>query len=262
MPKIGQASPSSRKPAPSPPPRTGGIVLPTTRSVPTTSLRNYISVFFGQPGIGKTTFVNDLGERVLFLSTDRGTRFLNAMRIECFKFEDFLAVLDALEKGQAKNYDFVAVDHVDDWANMVEAYVLKKLGVEALTDAGYGKGWSVLKKEIVRFMNRIKALGLGIVFVAHEDIKKVKVRGLEIDKCQPLMSKQAWNAIIPLADIVGYCGSTPMKGPDGKRVEVRTLSTTPREDLYAKDRTRRKRPTGRDWEELNGRKFVATFGQE
>lgn len=243
-------------------PKPGGIVLPTAKTMPAVHLADYITVVFGQPGIGKTTFVNALSDRVLFASTDRGTRFLNAMRVECHKYEDFLSLLTKLEAGGAKQYEFLAIDHVDDWANMVETYVLQKLGVEALTDAGYGKGWSVMKKEIVRFMARVKALGMGIVFIAHEDTKKVKVRGLDVDKCQPLMSKQAWNAIIPLADIVVYCCAKPMKDAAGKRVEVRIIETTPREDLYAKDRTRRKRPPVGQHEIMDGRKFIGTFATE
>lgn len=239
------------------PSKTAG--LPVVKSKPRTSLRDYISVFFGQPGVGKTTFVNQLSDRVLFASTDRGTRFLETLTVECFTYEDFLALLDKLEAGGSKNYDYLAIDHVDDWANMVETYVLKKLGVEALTDAGYGKGWSTLKTEIKRFMNRVKALGMGIVFIAHEEFKTVKVGSLDVDKCQPMMSKQAWNAIIPLADIVGYCAVQDMKDKAGKRTEVRVLRTSPRPDLYAKDRTSRTRPST-SFELLDGRRFVATFG--
>ena len=135
-----------------------------------------------------------------------------------------------------------------------------KLKVEALTDAGYGKGWSVLKKELNRFMQGLKRLGIGLVFIAHEQSKTVKVRGIEVTKVAPQMSKQAHNLIMPLVDIVGYCGMKPVKQA-GKRVEIRVLETVPREDLYAKDRLShiRKRPANVDFEPLDGRKFIATF---
>ncbi len=236
------------------------LQLPTEPSEPAHSLRDYITMVFGPTGVGKSTFVNQFG-RVLFLSTDRGTRFMSAMRQECLDWEAFEAAMDALEASSADAYDYIAIDHVDDWANFAETHILQKLNIEALTDAGYGKGWSLLKKELHRYLARLKALNLGIVFIAHEESKKVKVRGLDVDKVMPLMSKQAWNAIIPLVDIVGYSSVTPVRGPDGKRKEVRTIDTTPRDDLYAKDRIShlRKKPQG--VELLDGAKFIATFAQ-
>lgn len=237
------------------------IILPTKKSKRAVEFKDYITLFFGQAGVGKTTFVNQLADRVLILSTDRGTRFIEAISYECLNWETFNQVLTALEKGQAANFDVIAIDHVDDWANMAETYVLQKLGVEALADAGYGKGWSLLKKEIVRFIQRLKRLNLGIVFIAHEEVKTVKINGIDVDKCQPKMSKQAWDAIVPLIDIAGHCALKPVKTKDGKRVQQRVLETQPRLDLYAKDRTDRNRPTDREWEILDGRKFAATFNR-
>jgi len=235
------------------------IDFPTEPSLPPMDLKNYICMFFGAPGVGKSTFSNGLAPRVLFLSTDRGTRYMNAMRIECLTWAKFMAVADALEAGEASKYDMVCIDHVDDWASMAESATLQQLNIQALTDAGYGKGWSVMKSKIKRFMEIIKRVNLGLVFIAHEDTKTVKVNGLDVDRCMPKMSKQAWDAIIPLADLVGYIGMMPVKGPDGKRKEIRYITTEPRQDLYAKDRTLRRKPKGRNWEKLDPKEFMATF---
>jgi hypothetical protein len=153
----------------------------------------------------------------------------------------------------------VAIDHVDDWAAMAESWVLAKSKVEALADLGYGKGWSLYKRALRGYMERIKRLGLGIVFIAHEEVKTIKIQGRDINKSMPKMSKQAWDMIIPLVDVVAWVGIKPMKGQDGRRVEQRVLTTEPKEDLYAKDRSRRHRPAGRDWEKLSGLKFAETF---
>lgn len=239
--------------------RSSSDTLPTSPSMTATGPEDYIMLFFGPPGVGKTTFVNNLG-RVLFLSTDRGTRFLEAMRMECNNWDDLEKALTKVEaacKRGDRPYDYICIDHVADWANMAEAKTLEKLGIDALTDAGFGKGWSEYKKMLEKFMQRVKALDMGIIFIAHEVTKTVKVRGLEVDKVMPSMSKSAWNAVIPLSDLVGYIGMRPVK-KGGKRVEIRTLETEPRQDLYAKDRTRRQKPT-RDYAELDGDKFIHTF---
>lgn len=233
--------------------------LPSQKTSMATKLSDYIVMFFGQPGVGKTTFVNDFGN-VLFLSTDRGTRFMSAMRVECLTWQKFKDVIGQLKKPGAPKYDYICIDHVDDWSRLCEDAVCEKLGIEALGDLDWGKGWKAYKDELYRFLAELKALGIGIVFVAHEVTKTVNKNGIDVDVCQPDMDKRAWKAIIPLCDLVGYCGFKVLN-VKGKRSEVRILETDPRRDLFAKDRTTRQRPSGdRSWEVLDGQKFLKTFG--
>jgi DNA polymerase III delta prime subunit len=236
------------------------VELPTKPTVVATKYADYITMFYGPPGVGKTTFVNEIANgRVLFLSTDRGTRFLSTMRKECSKWSDFDKIITSLEAmpNVHDHYDLICIDHVDDMMNMLEDDVCKELGVAALGDAGYGKGWKAYKQGITRFLQRLMRLELGITFIAHEVVKTVKTRSLELERTMPHLSKPAWNALVPLADLIGYCGFKSLKTDEGRK-EVRILDTTPKEELYAKDRTKRTRsPKG--WEILDGKKFMATF---
>jgi phage nucleotide-binding protein len=238
--------------------------LPTSPSSVATEFKDYITMFYGPPGVGKTTFVNGIANgRVLFLSTDRGTRFLNTMRKECTTWADFekwVTKLEAMENVR-DHYDLVCIDHADDMMNMLEDDVCAKLRIEALGDAGYGKGWKAYKQNITRFLQRLMKLNLGIVFICHETIKTVKTRNIELERTMPHLSKSAWNALVPLADIIGYCGFRYVKGDATKGTkggEIRILQTTPMESLYAKDRTSRNRPAN-GVEMLDGEKFMATF---
>lgn len=254
-----KVTPAAAKPTAIVKAKAGLIQLPTEKSMPSVELKDYISLWYGPPGVGKTTVVDSLAPRVLFCSTDRGTRFMPALRTECLSWEQFDKVLAALESGQDANYDFVAIDHVQDWADMAEQYILNKYKIESLADAGYGKGWSTYKKELRNFISRFKRLKCGLIFISHESVIKVKVKGVEIDRSIPNISKQAWDVIVPLADLVCWCGTTSQKTPQGGRKEVRIIRTDPTQEMYAKDRTRRKRPPAGELELLDGRKFVETF---
>ena len=237
------------------------IKLPDEKGRQATSIQDYILMFYGPPGVGKTTFVNELNDRVLFLSTDRGTRFISAMRVEVNSFNDVNKVLKALEADPGK-YSIICIDHVDDLANMIEDHVCNKLGIESLGDAGYGKGWKAYRKGIHSVVQRLLRLGMGVVFIAHESIKTVRTRSIETERTMPALSKSAWQVIVPMADLVGYCGFKKVKGKEGKRTEVRVLETQPREDLYAKDRIQvRHKPEGHEWEHLSGKDFLATFSK-
>jgi phage nucleotide-binding protein len=236
------------------------ISLPTDRTPVPMDVRKYITLFYGPPGVGKTTFVNSMSDKVLFLSTDRGTRFLPAYRVECSSAAHFAVAareLAGLGDAITERYDIVCIDHVDDWAYMAEEKVCSDLGIASLSEAQWGKGWKALRVEMMSLLSVLKGLNVGIVFIAHETIKEVKNRTISVDRTMPDMGKTSWKAIIPLVDLVGYCGFRTIKVA-GKRKEVRVLETVPREDLYVKDRTQRARPT-KGYEPLDGAKFVTTF---
>src|SRR3954452_7783799 len=143
--------------------------LPTEKTVYARRAQDYIMMVFGPPGVGKTTFVNDFGN-VLIISTDRGTRFMSAKRIECLTWSKCLKALDHLEKPNAPKYDFICVDHADDFADMAEEATCKELKITSLADAEFGKGWKAFKNKIKSFTRRILRLGTGVVFIAHEDV--------------------------------------------------------------------------------------------
>jgi hypothetical protein len=239
--------------------------LPTKRTMVLQRPVDSIMLFFGPPGVGKTTFVNSFSKNVLFLSSDRGTRFLDTMRVEAFNWNTVNKTLAKLEKKGAPHYDIIALDHVDDFTNYAEDWVCNDLQVESLTDKSlpWGKGWRAYKKQMDQMVRRILSLNSGLVYIAHETIKTVTVRGREVDKVMPAMSKSAWNLIVPMADIVGYCGFDTIKvkvGGKTKKKEIRVLETVPREDLYCKDRTNRRKPEG--VELLDGAAFLKTFGDK
>jgi len=238
-----------------------GVSLPTSKTSVASVPKDYIMAFYGPPGVGKTTFVENLAERVLFLSTDRGTRFFSALRQEFNSYKELNQVLTALEQpGVAENYDIVCFDHIDDVVNMIEDHTCDELGVDGLGDAGYGKGWKNYKKGIWNVVQRVLKLNLGVIFISHETLKTVTTKVIETTRTMPDMNKSAWKTIIPKCDIVGYCGFRLVKSK-GKKIQMRTLETTPREDLYAKDRTNRSTPEDGKVEKLDGKLFIQTFGK-
>lgn len=237
------------------------ITLPTSATKPGSTVSDYITCWYGPPGVGKTTFAANLFKRPLFLSTDRGTRFISTRRIEVGSWLDVEGALEALEAHDPdelrKLYDAVVIDHVDDVCTFGEEYVCQQLGIEGLEELEWGRGWKAYKQVLRGLVYRLMKTGLAISFIAHEQVKEIADRAIKISRTQPAMPKSAWNVIVPMADVIGYCSYKRIKVA-GKRQMVRTIETEGSEVLYVKDRTDRKKPTS-GIEELDGKKFASTF---
>jgi hypothetical protein len=249
------------KPGPARARPTASSPLPTKKRKVGQKVEDFIMTVFGPPGVGKTTFVDGFADRVFFISTDRGTRHFEALGEEVETFDEILMTLDKLERpGACDNYDMIAIDHAVDFAAMAARHVCEELEVENLGDAAWSKGWNGYTKAMMDVIARVKALRLGLVFITHEVTKKIETALGTVDKTMPDMDKRTWKAVIPLCDIVAYCGFRTVK-KGGQLVELRTVETTPRESLFAKDRTGRMTHK-RGWDLLDGQKFARSFREE
>jgi hypothetical protein len=184
------------------------------------------------------------------------------MRVEVNEWPEVEAVILAMQAAGAPRYEIIAFDHIDDVVNMAEEAVLTELGVESLGDKslGWGVGWKAYKRKLMWLINSVKAIDSGIVFISHENQKKMKVNGIERDVIMPSMGKSSYNIIVPLADIVGYVGMKTVTIEGSKRrTNQHFFTTMPTTDIYAKDRTRRRRPPDAAYEKLDGKYFINTF---
>ena len=182
------------------------LQLPTSPSfIPVSDITRYIMMFYGPPGVGKTTFVNGLAPRVFFISTDRGTKGCLTMRHEVSSFSELTAVLMALKRDIKKlKYDIVCFDHIGDIYEIIYRQVCDELGIETVSEESHGKAWDLVKKSFWQTLQRVLMLDVGLVLTSHETIKTVETRTMKIEKTMPLMGKVAWKIIIPKCDLIGY----------------------------------------------------------
>lgn len=233
------------------------LILPTEKTVIAQRFQDYMTAVYGPPGVGKTKFMEDVTPRTFFISTDRGTRYMPALRLEANNWKEVLRIIKALEKEPSK-YNLCVFDHTDDICLMAEDYICDALGIDALGDAGYAKGWRAYKKEIWGAIQRVQRLNMGVGFIFHETIKTIRTTVMETERTVPDLTKSSQKVIIPKCDLIGYCGFKRIRS-GGKRKEVRIIRTVPTQSIYAKDRTTRRKPEEGEVEYLNGKSFAETF---
>jgi DNA polymerase III delta prime subunit len=239
------------------------IALPDHKTKIARSIYEYIIMVYGPPGIGKTQFIDELSNSTLFISTDRGTRYRTAFRMEVNNYKELIKTIEALEAEKDLNlrYKIISLDHIDDIATMVYEHTCGLLDIESLGDVGYSKGWDMNKRAMWEILQRILRLNTGVALIAHEAIKTIRTKVIETERLMPDLTKSTWKIIVPKCDIVGYCGFKRVKHGDKKGGEIRIIRTSPLESIYAKDRSTRIKPE-EGWERLNGTLFAKTFRKE
>lgn len=143
------------------------IVIPKEKTMTITPFARLKTLLYGFPKIGKSS-LGEYYENPWILTFDNGCNGINAKQTAITCWEDFLEVCALAREDNGNLIKTLFVDDVDALYSFCRFYVLKQLGVEHESDAGFGKGWSRVKGEWVRVLTRLSALPLGLVFVSHE----------------------------------------------------------------------------------------------
>lgn len=103
-----------------------------------------MTTFYGEPGSGKTTFINTLPGKVLVIDTDRGLasvapddRFAVA---ECHTWDDVVEAMNF-----AKGFDSIAVDHFTGVQELLYKDLMAKKNAKQMSLNLYGEASTILK---------------------------------------------------------------------------------------------------------------------
>lgn len=202
-------------------------MLPKNERVPVGTANYMRGWIYGAPFSGKTTFL-DAAPDPINLNTDGNTKYVTMQRVlirdevtttgrlttRKFAWEVFKELIDDLEKGS--DFKTVIVDLVEDTREMCRLYMYDKLGIQHESDAGYGKGWDVIKTEYLSTMRRLLSLDYNVFLVSHEDVSKdiTKKSGDKITRIAPNIQEAIANKLAGMVDFVARV----IVNDDGTRV--------------------------------------------
>lgn len=98
----------------------------------------------------------------------------------------------------------LVIDTVDRAYPLCMDYVCKKLGISHPSEMEFGKGWSAVRAEWERVIQKLNLMGYALVLTAHETDKKIKSKKLELDVKYPDLPKTGLDIVTDLADIVAH----------------------------------------------------------
>lgn len=192
--------------------------------VVSTDLSGYITLIYGPPKIGKSTF----GARMpkpLLLAFERGYNAIpGVIAQDITSWGEMKQVMRELKKSEVQEtFKSIVVDTIDIAADFAQKYVCNQLGIENIGDGGWTtNGWAKYKKEFEDVFRTLAQLGYAIIFISHDKEKTIKPQnGTEYQQIGSSMQSSALSIIENMADIIGY--AHPKVNPDGTTERVLTL---------------------------------------
>lgn len=131
-------------------------------------------VIYGPEGIGKTTFASQFPDP-LFIDTEGGTNQLDVARIDPApkSWNELLGIIEAVK---AERPCATLVLDTADWAEMLcIEHICIKNKWDSIETPGYGAGYTALKEEFGKLLNKLSDLieaGINVVLTAHAMMRK------------------------------------------------------------------------------------------
>lgn len=158
--------------------------------------------------VGKSTFVDQI-DNLLFANTDGNIENITSpvvrikdelekngrMTNKVFAWQKFLELVDELEKKE-NDFKVIALDLIEDLYEHCRLYMYDKLGIEHEQDAGFGKGWDMVRTEFLSTIKRLKNLGYRIIYISKELKTEVNLKnGAKITSYGPNVADKVANVL-------------------------------------------------------------------
>jgi len=230
-------------------------LLPTEKSKPLFALGRKKILIYGPSKIGKSDFCSNFKD-AFFIATEEGLDELEVYKTSVSTWEEFLEICNELN--QTDRFPTVVIDTADLLYQYCSNYILSTYQVRHESDLDWGKGWSEVKKEFERVLNKISKQGRGLIFISHGREIEIKNRTGTHTRFCAVNNKPASQVILPLVDMILRFGTTEIADINGETKPKRMIFTKPDEfqDAGGRGKVWAKMP---DMIPLDYETFISTY---
>lgn len=201
-------------------------ILPD-KPTPALTVNPKILVIYGPPKVGKTTILSKLNGNLIH-DLEKGTDYLEALKIRSDTYEDFERVCNLMKLQTPRKYKYHSIDTVDkleEWCERLATknYKASEIGKNfkgySVLELPNGGGYLWLRNAFHQVITNVCLTAPHIIFVGHirdkfldsKEGKDVAAKDLDLSgKCKSI--------ICSCADAIGYV----YRGKDGLRINFNT----------------------------------------
>jgi len=183
--------------------------LPQTNSAITSKFSDQLTLLYGQPGVGKSTFCSTIAgegkdDQVLFAATERGHNHLSVRKVDINEWNDIKKLYNLLKDTSKHNYKYLVIDTGDALAKLLDRAICKHAGVKQLGDIPWGKLHIILRDEYMKKIEDFRALGMGICIISHTKVVEVEEDGRQFQKMSNSLPYKLPEHVVPACDLIFY----------------------------------------------------------
>lgn len=188
-------------------------LLPTEKSIPSTSLEDYTVLIHGAPKIGKSTWCSQI-PNALFLDMEAGLTALEVYKTPLIEnWETFLE--GCVEISGTNKFNAVVIDTVERAYQLCLTYVCTKRGIEhpGTVKKDFGAAWSAVTNEFYRVLTKLASLPIGLFLISHSKGVEVETRTETYTRMIPNLSEGVRKCLTQTVSTILYF--TQRKTKDG-----------------------------------------------
>lgn len=202
--------------------------------VPKANLEDYIVTIYGQPKVGKTTLVFNIGKEqfgspkeTLILGFEDGFKALTGAMAQSIKdWSHFLELSEELiEDKDELPFKLLVLDTIDGMSSMASDYVVRRESkadqkrYRTIKDIPWGRGGEALRVEIQKAIERLQKAGFGLICITHNKEKKIEPKvGASYDTTTLSLDGKVLDVVKNISDFIVYLSAEREKGK-GKEVK-------------------------------------------
>jgi len=182
------------------------LSLPDAPSEPVLDLRRYITMLYGPPGVGKTTFLGSI-PKLFVIATEAGSKGMAIFQRSVATWPEFMRYVELIE-AEPTRFNDVAVDTIDRLFDICTEWVLQQLGTDALGkdsegNQDRGASYTLLNTTIRDALQRLYETGIGLWIISHSKDMTIKTRsGSTYDKLCCSLSDSKRNLVEAFCDFI------------------------------------------------------------
>jgi len=183
--------------------------LPTQKSKPASDLRDYTWLIHGDKKIGKTSLCSHF-DNALIAMFEPGGKGLSIYQTDLITdWSQLRAYVDLLESGYKAGtltYRTFVIDPGNRAYDLCLDWVCRSVGVKHPHDANdFGKTWRMVSSEFQKIHERIAAIGMGFIVLAHDKVIEVENRDNEkLSRTVPVLTGSTEEFYAGVIDIIGH----------------------------------------------------------